>query len=91
MLRGQIAVVRRGGVTFVHKARRVQEAGAIGLIVINNSEVPCLVESQDSDHVDDLNISVVCVRRSDGESLLQTLGYSNCLVSLVTGSRASAM
>jgi mannosidase alpha-like ER degradation enhancer 3 len=91
MLRGQIAVVRRGGATFVHKARRMQEAGAIGLIVINSSDVPCLVESHDGDRVDDIHISVVCVRLSDGESLLQTLGFSNCLVSLVMGSRANAM
>eukprot|EP01043_Picozoa_sp_COSAG02_P016962 COSAG02_NODE_758_length_17516_cov_53.301085_13_plen_1216_part_00 len=91
MLRGQIAVVRRGGATFVHKARRMQEAGAIGLIVINSSDVPCLVESHDGDRVDDIHISVVCVRLSDGESLLQTLGFKNCLVSLVTSSRANAM
>lgn len=82
VLRGQIAVVRRGGVTFVDKARRVQEAGAIGLIVINSSEAPCLVESSDGDRGDDIGISVVCVRHSDGESLLQTLGFSNCLVSM---------
>ena len=83
-LRGQIAVVRRGGVTFVDQARRVQAAGAIGLIVINSSDAPCSVESHGDDRGDDIGIHVVCVRHSDGESLLQTLGFSNCLVSMTS-------
>ena len=90
MMRGQIAVVRRGDKTFVQKARRVQAAGATGLIVINNSEAPCLPVANDTDRGDDIIIDVVCVRHSDGESLLQTLGFKNCLVTLTMGPWASA-
>jgi hypothetical protein len=82
MLRGKIAVVRRGGVTFVSKARRAQEAGAIGLIVINSNEKPFLLQADSGDSGADVGITVVCVRQSDGYSLLQTLHYSNCVVSI---------
>lgn len=37
-VKGKIAVVIRGGVSFVEKAQAVQAAGAIGMIVANSED-----------------------------------------------------
>jgi hypothetical protein len=38
-VKGKIAVVIRGGASFVEKAQAVQAAGAIGMIVANSEDV----------------------------------------------------
>lgn len=35
-LKGNVALIDRGGVTFAEKIRRAEEAGAIGVVVVNN-------------------------------------------------------
>ena len=37
-VKGSMAVVRRGANSFVEKAKRAQDAGAVGLIIINNAD-----------------------------------------------------
>eukprot|EP01052_Picozoa_sp_SAG31_P007877 SAG31_NODE_384_length_16414_cov_7.492308_10_plen_670_part_00 len=65
-VQGSIAVVVRGTVSFVSKARRVMAAGAIAMVVINNTDVPlCLTRPQD-DLASDVNIPVVCVGKNAG-------------------------
>ncbi|HHT9077190.1 TPA: PA domain-containing protein, partial [Flavobacterium psychrophilum] len=36
-LAGKIAVIRRGGCTFERKVKSAQNAGAIGVIIVNNT------------------------------------------------------
>ena len=72
------------------KARRAQDAGAVGVIVINSAEEPFLVQADSLDAGADIEIAVVCVRNSDGGSLLQTLGYPSCAVSLMLKAASGA-
>lgn len=62
----------------------------MGVIVINSAEEPFLVQADVKDAGADIAVAVVCVRNSDGESLLQTLGYSNCVVSLMLKATSGA-
>jgi hypothetical protein len=61
---GNIAVAERGGVSFVEKARRAQDAGAIALVVINSDEADFVLLAMETDPGDDIAIPVVCVRQS---------------------------
>ena len=76
MYRGAVAVVRRGaGVSFAKKARRVQDAGAVGCIIVNEDDsvmerVAAKAGDVDARHVD---IPVLCVARCAGEALLGML------------------
>ena len=63
---GRIALVDRGICVFTEKVRRVQEAGAIAVIVANQLEGPPSTMGGDDD---DLVIPAVMVSRPDGERL----------------------
>ena len=67
-LAGAIAVADRGSNAFVDKARRAQDAGAIGLVIVNSADgdeayVPICSPDGGGDAI---RIPVVCVKRSDG-------------------------
>lgn len=66
---GKIALVDRGGCTFVIKAATVQAAGAIGLIVANNT-VGLLTLGGDAPNV---TIPSVMIQRTDGVTLRAAL------------------
>ena len=68
-LQGNVALVERGHVSFVEKARRAQQAGAIALIIINSDDTPYVPLGMQGD--DEVLIPVVCVRRRDGAVLTQ--------------------
>lgn len=71
-LAGKIAVVDRGNCTFVIKAANVQNAGATGLIVVNNednSNLPPLGGSDGS-----ITIPVVGITKADGATIKAQLG-----------------
>ena len=67
-LQGKIAVVARGVVPFAEKARRVTEAGAIALIVVNDEDTPykCTAAGEDCSAI---TLPVVCVGRRSGTYL----------------------
>lgn len=75
-LHGQIAVCTRGSVPFVEKARRVQESGAVALVVVNaggeNEPEPDLLFGMGGagDEEAPITIPVVGVGAADGERLL---------------------
>jgi len=70
-LAGNIALVDRGGCTFVQKTANVQAAGAIGIIIVNN-EGDELVDMSGIDPA--LVIPPIFIGRSDGDTIKGQLG-----------------
>lgn len=68
-LMGKVAVVCRGVVPFTEKARRVGEAGAIALIVVNDEDKPYKCSAAGDESTSDIDLPVVCVGRPDGRHL----------------------
>ena len=65
-----VALVQRGGVNFVQKARAAQAAGAVGLIVLNTEEENFVPSAPEGDDAADVAIPVVCVSAAHSELLL---------------------
>ena len=63
---GKIAIVKRGEIPFGQKASNAEDAGAVGLIVVNNAP-DNFVGTLDRE----INIPVLSLRGDRGESLLQ--------------------
>ena len=68
-MQGRIAVVQRGVVPFVDKARRAAEAGAVAVVVVNDEEAcyRCTAPGVDTS---DVKIPVVCVGSRSGPALI---------------------
>jgi hypothetical protein len=79
---GALALVRRGAVNFVVKARAAQAAGAAGLVVLNTEEENFVPNAPEGDDAADVTIPVLCVSADCEERLLQLLlgndGHSCC-------------
>ena len=78
-VKGRIAVIKRGELTFANKARNAANAGAIGVVIYNNAATTpiswTLVSDQDPWSYDyKWPFLVVALTRADGESLLQKDG-----------------
>jgi hypothetical protein len=69
-LSGRVAVVRRGGCEFVDKAARVQQAGAIAMVIINYEDEDVKAGSAEGGAANTITIPVVTVRRTVGAPLL---------------------
>jgi len=67
-MKGKVAVVARGVVPFFDKAQRALEAGAVGIIVINDEDLPykCTAPGTDCSAI---AVPVVCVGHEDGAQL----------------------
>ncbi len=68
---GRIALVDRGTCVFTDKARNVQAAGAIGLVVANNVADPTALFMGGSD--DTITIPLVSITQADGAALRANL------------------
>ncbi len=91
-IRGSIAVIARGRVPFVEKARRAQVADAVGVMFINDTDEPYVALGMDGDS--DIVLPVVCVRRSDGADICEQIAKSKgvrhlCTASLSFGNSAA--
>eukprot|EP00960_Hanusia_phi_P057173 763482-Hanusia_phi.AAC.7 len=64
-IRGCIAIIGRGGCPFTEKARRAEEAGAKAVVIVNHADFLFNVLGK----VSNINIPVVSITKSDGESL----------------------
>jgi hypothetical protein len=80
-MKGKICLVRRGGAKFVNKAMMAQNAGAIGVLIINPSEDFGKIASMgdhgggdDGIRGSDIQIPVLMVKHSMGELLLDSPG-----------------
>ena len=82
-VRGNIALVDRGGCAFVIKARIVQNAGAIGLIVVENAPGPLTGLGGTDENV---VIPAVRISQEDGQALKQALTRRSRTASGVIGS-----
>lgn len=69
-LSGRVAVVRRGGCEFVDKATRVQQAGAIAMVIVNYDDQDVKAGSAEGGAADSITIPVVTVRHTVGAPLL---------------------
>lgn len=69
---GQIVLVNRGDCTFESKAQRAQQAGAVGIIIANNTApgLPPMGE----DPMSNANIPALGISQADGDLLKQELG-----------------
>lgn len=76
-VRGRIAVIRRGELTFAAKARNAVEAGARAVVIYNNNSLPInwtLQSDTDLWSYDYPFPIVVSMTKTDGESLIQQSG-----------------
>ncbi|CAM1352339.1 thrombospondin type 3 repeat-containing protein [Tenacibaculum crassostreae] len=83
-LNGKIAIVRRGSCNFSLKALKVQQAGAVAIIVVNNQDTNPFNMAAGADGPD-VNIPSVMISKADGESLISTLESENVEVTLTGG------
>lgn len=72
-LGGCIAVLRRGKVSFVNKALRAQEAGALAVIVMQTYDIWPFVMTDSAGEAGELTIPVLMVGRGDSEILSRIL------------------
>lgn len=87
---GKIAVVERSDCVFQDKARFVQQAGAIGMVVIDhesNSQYvgdrPTFSMAVDKDGKDDIGIPSIFLFRAEGDHLLRSLKmHSETVISI---------
>ena len=70
-LAGKVAVIDRGEVTFVQKAKAAQDKGAIAVIIVNTDDELMKFGKGDSDEI---SIYVCCVSKSTGDAL-KALGH----------------
>jgi len=87
LINGKIAIVERGDCMFIDKARNVQKAGGIGLIVIDNvphtSSKSSPMFAMSGDGHDDVDIPVVFLYWEDGQILLSAIReYPQIIISL---------
>ncbi|KAJ2800414.1 hypothetical protein H4R21_003183 [Coemansia helicoidea] len=68
-LTGKIALVHRGECEFAVKEAVVQEAGAVGILIVNNDEALVYPTAPDS-----IKIGVAVIRKQDGEFIAAGLG-----------------
>jgi MYXO-CTERM domain-containing protein len=85
-LDGKIAILDRGGpndmpCSFVEKARNAQDAGAIGLLVANNTSNPLLIIP--SGTAPDVTIPVLLITQADGTSLKNAVGAGPVAAALI--------
>ncbi|KZC04239.1 PREDICTED: ER degradation-enhancing alpha-mannosidase-like protein 3 [Dufourea novaeangliae] len=82
-LAGKIAIMNRGSCMFIEKARRIQQAGAIAGIVLDNVEgsnaatSPMFAMSGDGKEVDDVTIPVVFLFSVEASELLKAIAAAN--------------
>lgn len=84
-LNGKIALINRGSCFFVDKIRAVQDAGAIGVIMVNNVEGPPISMGGSGD-TSDIDIPGVMITRADGERLRAHVN-AGLSVTLINGVR----
>lgn len=86
-LTGKIALVSRGGCEFSLKAKNVQDAGAVGIIVVNNLDIET-IDMGAGTYGAGVTIPALHVTKADGNALQQAGGVS---IRMVRSARSSAL
>ena len=81
-IEGNIALIMRGTCNFVDKVANAQDAGAIGVVVINNVDGPPIVMGGDPG---DFTIPAVMVTNEDGMLMLETAQSGETVVVRMSG------
>ena len=81
LIKGSLAIIERGVVPFVEKARRAQSAEAVAVIFLNTEDKPYVPLGMEGDA--DITIPVMCVKRTDGDAI-------KALLSQHPGAKATA-
>ncbi|EKT3958040.1 T9SS-dependent M36 family metallopeptidase [Flavobacterium psychrophilum] len=76
-LAGKIAVIRREGCTFARKVKFAQNAGAIGVIIVNTQD-----NSTMSGDDATITIPAISISQADGEELINAMSSGNINVSI---------
>jgi mannosidase alpha-like ER degradation enhancer 3 len=80
VVKEKIVLVERGDCMFIEKARKLQEAGAVGGIVIDNATDSSVITSRafsmSDDGIDDVNIPLVFLFASEARPLLDILNIN---------------
>jgi Fungalysin metallopeptidase (M36)/Secretion system C-terminal sorting domain/PA domain len=77
-LNGKIAVVRRGGCNFIIKVKIAQDAGAIAVIVVNNTTGAISMTGADAS----VTIPAISISQTDGENIITSMSSGTVSVSL---------
>ncbi|KAL5250938.1 hypothetical protein ACHWQZ_G016615 [Mnemiopsis leidyi] len=62
-LAGKVAIVHRGNCMFVDKVRHAEQAGAVGVVIIDNAEENSALLAMSGDGTDDVNISSIFINK----------------------------
>src|SRR5690606_34724281 len=80
-LEGNIAVLVRGTCSFSIKVRGAQEAGAIGVVVVNNQPGSPIVMGQDGEP-DQPTLPAMMIRQNDGQAIMAAMETETVNVTL---------
>jgi hypothetical protein len=73
-VKGAVVVVARGAIPFVEKVHKIQKAGAVGCIIVNQDDIP--LEPAGGVHDREIHIPVICVTKSAGRIFAVSAGCS---------------
>ena len=80
---GNIAVIQRGDCYFVDKVKNAQNAGAIGVLMINNVDgYPIVMGGDDPDNT--INIPSVMISKEDGQAVIDALSAGTAVHSTIS-------
>ena len=80
-INGNIAVIERGTCYFVDKVKNAQNAGAIGVLMINNvGGNPIIMGGTDNT----ITIPAVMISKNDGQAILNALNNSTSITATIT-------
>ena len=77
-LQGKIALIQRGGMTFTEKAKNAEKAGAVGVLIYNNTKGHFMGKIEGS-----LSIPVGAISKKDGESLIKQVNKTKILAKTI--------
>ncbi len=85
-INGNIAVIERGTCYFVDKVKNAQDAGAVGVLMINNvGGDPIIMGGNDNT----ITIPAVMISKTDGEAILNALNNSTSIDATITNNNTS--
>lgn len=71
---GKIAVIRRGDCAFIAKASAATNAGAVGVLIINNVATPADILMGGDDQFGQVGIPAYSLNQADGEAIIAQMG-----------------